>query len=107
MINKSIVIIIVVVITESIADNVFLLTPPAKIRERTANNTVSIMHRNNRFTPLKYNNKPILILDDILSELDKNNESLLLKYLNKVEQVFITSTKKYDIENCHYCYLTK
>ena len=53
------------------------------------------------------NNKPILILDDILSELDKNNESLLLKYLNKVEQVFITSTKKYDIENCHYCYLTK
>ena len=53
------------------------------------------------------NNKPILILDDILSELDKNNESLLLKYLNKVEQVFITSTKKYDIENCYYCYLTK
>ena len=52
-------------------------------------------------------NKPILILDDILSELDKNNESLLLKYLNKVQQVFITSTKKYDIENCHYCYLTK
>lgn len=52
-------------------------------------------------------NKPILILDDILSELDRTNESLLLNYLKNVEQVFITSTKKYDIENCHYCYLTK
>ncbi len=55
----------------------------------------------------KEDNKPILILDDILSELDKNNEDLLLNYLSKVEQVFITSTKKYNLQNCHYCYLTK
>lgn len=52
-------------------------------------------------------NKPILILDDILSELDSNNEKLLLNYLNNVEQVFITSTKKYEINNCNYCYLSK
>lgn len=46
--------------------------------------------------------KPIIILDDVLSELDKNHEESLLKFLKELEQVFITSTKKINIENVHY-----
>ncbi len=46
--------------------------------------------------------KPIIILDDVLSELDENHEESLLKFLKEIEQVFITSTKKINIENVHY-----
>ena len=37
--------------------------------------------------------KPIVVLDDVMSELDKNHQERLLKFLGKLEQVFITSTK--------------
>jgi len=40
--------------------------------------------------------KPILLLDDIFSELDKNKKSNIIKYINNDLQVFITST---DLKN--------
>ena len=40
--------------------------------------------------------KPIIVLDDVLSELDENHEKNLLEYLKTFNQVFITSTKKSD-----------
>ncbi len=46
--------------------------------------------------------KPIIILDDVLSELDKEHEESLLKFLENLEQVFITSTKKINMNNVHY-----
>ena len=38
--------------------------------------------------------KPILILDDCLSELDEKHENNLINYLSNFNQVFITNTKK-------------
>jgi DNA replication and repair protein RecF len=50
--------------------------------------------------------RPIIILDDVLSELDKKTQSLLLEFLTKLGQVFITTTDYpyrigtiYDINN--------
>ena len=40
--------------------------------------------------------KPILLLDDIFSELDKNKKNNIIKYINNDLQVFITST---DLKN--------
>ena len=40
--------------------------------------------------------KPIIILDDILSELDEKHEENLIHYLENFEQVFITNTRKSD-----------
>ena len=37
--------------------------------------------------------KPIIVLDDVMSELDKNHREQLIKFLRKFEQVFITDTK--------------
>ena len=37
--------------------------------------------------------KPIVVLDDVMSELDKIHQERLLGFLKKLEQVFITSTK--------------
>ena len=39
------------------------------------------------------NKKPIIVLDDVMSELDKEHQDRLLDFLQKLEQVFITSTK--------------
>lgn len=36
--------------------------------------------------------RPIVVLDDVLSELDQNHQERLIKFLRKFEQVFITST---------------
>lgn len=41
---------------------------------------------------LKQNDNIIVILDDVFSELDKNKQELLMKYVKKVGQVFITTT---------------
>lgn len=38
------------------------------------------------------NNYPILLLDDVLSELDKDRQNSLLDYINNKTQTFITST---------------
>lgn len=51
--------------------------------------------------------KPLVILDDILSELDENHETLLINFLKQFNQVFITSAKRnknmikniYKVEN--------
>ena len=40
--------------------------------------------------------KPILLLDDIFSELDKNKKNNIIKYINNDLEVFITST---DLKN--------
>ena len=44
----------------------------------------------------EYNKKPILLLDDIFSELDKTKKSNIIKYIENDLQVFITST---DLDN--------
>ena len=38
------------------------------------------------------NEYPILLLDDVFSELDKNKKNNLLKYINNNVQTFITTT---------------
>ena len=37
--------------------------------------------------------RPIIILDDVMSELDGNHKKRLIEFLKKFEQVFITATK--------------
>lgn len=49
-----------------------------------------------------YKNKPVVILDDVLSELDVNHQTNLINYLKKLSQVFITSTSKVDIDGANY-----
>ena len=49
--------------------------------------------------------KPVVILDDILSELDKAHEDNLLDFIQEFKQVFITSTKKYDVKNGIYYFV--
>ena len=44
---------------------------------------------------------PILLLDDFMSELDKNRRKNLLKYMEKT-QVIITCTERLEIENIKY-----
>jgi DNA replication and repair protein RecF len=39
----------------------------------------------------KLNKKPVLLLDDVLSELDEEREGVLLKVINKKFQTFITT----------------
>jgi DNA replication and repair protein RecF len=36
--------------------------------------------------------RPIIVLDDVLSELDEHTQSRLLTFLEKLQQVFITTT---------------
>ena len=45
--------------------------------------------------------KPIIVLDDVMSELDHNNQERLIKFLRKFNQVFITGTKL-DISDCNH-----
>ena len=45
----------------------------------------------------KFKTQSIVILDDVLSELEYDNQTKLIKYLTQVEQVFITGTK-FDLE---------
>ncbi len=45
--------------------------------------------------------KPILLLDDVLSELDETRKSYLLKYLQGGFQTFITTTQTLDIPAQH------
>lgn len=49
--------------------------------------------------------KPVVILDDVLSELDKKHEERLFQFLSKFEQVFVTNTKRseYCKENYYIC----
>ena len=44
--------------------------------------------------------KPIIVLDDVMSELDSNNQKRLIAFLRKFNQVFITGTKL-DIPDCN------
>ena len=45
------------------------------------------------------NQKPILLLDDVFSELDDNKKNMLLKYINDDIQVIITTTDLKNINN--------
>ena len=40
----------------------------------------------------EYNIKPILLLDDLFSELDEKNRNNIFKSLDKEVQIFITTT---------------
>ena len=50
--------------------------------------------------------KPIVVLDDVMSELDKNHQESLIKFLKKLDQVFITATEL-DINGATHIKLTK
>ena len=45
--------------------------------------------------------KPIIVLDDVMSELDHKHQERLIKFLKKFNQVFITGTKL-DIPDCNH-----
>lgn len=45
--------------------------------------------------------KPIIVLDDVMSELDQLHQERLIKFLRKFNQVFITGTKL-DIPDCNH-----
>ena len=45
--------------------------------------------------------KPIVVLDDVMSELDQKHQDRLIKFLRKFNQVFITGTKL-DIPDCNH-----
>ena len=45
--------------------------------------------------------KPIIVLDDVMSELDHKHQEHLIKFLRKFNQVFITGTKL-DIPDCNH-----
>ena len=57
----------------------------------------------NYFINSEFDIKPIVILDDVLSELDNYHEELLIKFLKEFEQVFITGTKENILlkNNCY------
>ncbi len=42
--------------------------------------------------------RPIVVLDDVMSELDENHQKKLLRFLKRFEQVFITSTHELNCE---------
>ena len=50
--------------------------------------------------------KPIIVLDDVMSELDKNHQERLIAFLRKFNQVFITGTKL-DIPDCNHLLINK
>ena len=49
---------IVEMVTDVMADAVFLLIPPAINRDNMEHSIDSIIHKNNIFTPLKYSSNP-------------------------------------------------
>ena len=50
--------------------------------------------------------RPIIVLDDVMSELDKNHRERLVEFLRKFDQVFITGTKL-DINGATQTQLSK
>ena len=46
--------------------------------------------------------RPIVVLDDVMSELDEKHQNILIKFLKKFEQVFITTTKLKVAGASHY-----
>ena len=48
----------------------------------------------------KFNEEPIVILDDVLSELDEKHQKKLIQLLNRIEQVFLTGTQIDFNEKC-------
>ena len=51
--------------------------------------------------------RPVVVLDDVMSELDQAHRLRLIKLLNKFEQVFITATKLEVKNAAHYTLKTK
>ena len=50
--------------------------------------------------------KPIIVLDDVMSELDHSHQEKLITFLRKFNQVFITGTKL-DIPDCNHLLINK
>ena len=51
--------------------------------------------------------RPVVVLDDVMSELDQNHRLRLVEFLKKFEQVFITATRLTISEATHYTLKTK
>ena len=47
------------------------------------------------------NDTPVLLLDDVMSELDSTRQLQLLNYVSSV-QTFLTCTGLDDLKNCHF-----
>ena len=54
--------------------------------------TVLSLKLSSYYLKSEFNLKPIVILDDVLSELDENHKYLLIEFLKNFDQVFITGT---------------
>ncbi len=50
--------------------------------------------------------RPIIVLDDVMSELDANHKTKLIEFVDKLEQVFITSTST-NVKNASVYEVTK
>lgn len=46
---------------------------------------------------LKNSHHPVILLDDVLSELDRNNQNRLIEFVSKFDQTFITTTKDFNV----------
>ena len=46
--------------------------------------------------------RPVVVLDDVMSELDKPHQTRLINFLKKFEQVFITATELEVIDAAQY-----
>ncbi len=46
--------------------------------------------------------KPVVILDDVMSELDEENKGRLIKFLKNLDQVFISGTKNEIVDAVEY-----
>ena len=51
-----------------------------------------------RFLDQDTQGKPVLLLDDVLSELDDNRADVLMEVMNEFEQVILTSARRLDGE---------
>lgn len=49
-----------------------------------------------------HHDHPVVILDDVLSELDNRHQDALINYLRTLQQVFITATTFNERANAHY-----
>jgi len=47
----------------------------------------------------KKETNPVLLLDDVLSELDENRVSMIISHLKEFGQIFLTTTNKSYAEN--------
>ena len=57
-----------------------------------------------RLVESKYKETPILILDDIFSELDEKKKKCVVDRIKEVNQIFITTTSISEMDGISYKY---